>query len=59
MPEASDFDNYLLTGEVGAEADINDRLSLRVVLQDRYDSTPAAGKERNDLSLIAGLGFSL
>ncbi|HOU21608.1 MAG: DUF481 domain-containing protein [Kiritimatiellae bacterium] len=59
MPEASDFDNYLLTGEVGAEADINDRLSLRVVLQDRYDSTPAAGKDRNDLSLIAGLGFSL
>ena len=59
VPEASDFDNYLLTGEVGVEAAINDHLSLRVVLQDRYDSTPAAGKEHNDLTLIAGLGFSL
>lgn len=59
IPEASDFDNYLLTGEVGVEAAINASLSLRVVLQDRYDSTPATGKERNDLSLIAGLGLAL
>jgi len=59
MPEAEDFDNYLLTGEIGIEAAINDHLSLRVVLQDKYDNTPAAGAERNDVSLIAGLGFTL
>ena len=59
LPEAEDFDNYLLTAEIGVEAAMNDHLSLRVVLQDKYDSTPAAGAERNDLSLIAGLGFSL
>ena len=59
VPEAEDFDNYLLTGEIGVEASINDHLSLRVVVQDKYDNTPAEGKERNDLSLIAGLGLSL
>ena len=59
MPEAEDFDNYLLVGEIGVEAAMSDRLSLRVVLQDKYDNTPAAGKERNDLSLIAGLGLQL
>ena len=59
LPEAEDFDNYLLTAEIGVEAAMNDHLSLRVGLQDKYDSTPAAGAERNDLSLIAGLGFSL
>ena len=59
MPEAEDFDNYLMVGEIGVEAAMNDRLSLRVVLQDKYDSTPAPGAERNDLSLIAGLGFTL
>lgn len=59
LPEASDFDSYLLTGEIGVEAAINDHLSLRVVLQDKYDSTPAPGSERNDLSLIAGLGWTL
>ena len=59
LPEAEDFDNYLLTAEVGVEAAMNDHLSLRVVLQDKYDSTPAPGAERNDLSLIAGFGLSL
>jgi putative salt-induced outer membrane protein YdiY len=58
-PEASDFGNYLLAAEVGVEAAMSERLSLRVVLQDSYDSTPAAETERNDLSLIAGLGFTL
>ncbi len=59
LPEAEDFDNYLLVGEIGVEAAMNERLNLRVVLQDKYDNIPAAGKERNDLSLIAGIGLSL
>ena len=59
LPEAEDFDNYLLIGEIGVEAAMSDRLSLRVVLQDKYDNTPAEGKERNDFSLIAGVGIQL
>lgn len=59
IPEASDFDSYLLNAEIGLEAAMNDHLSLRVVLQDTYDSTPAAEAERNDLSLIAGIGLTL
>lgn len=58
-PEAEDFDNYLLTFEFGIEAALNETLSLRVVVQDKYDSTPAAGAEYNDVSLIAGLGLTL
>ena len=58
-PEANDFDNYMLTGEVGIEAAMSEHLSLRVVVQDKYDSTPAVGAEFNDVSLIAGLGLSL
>ncbi len=58
-PEAEDFDNYLLTFELGVEAAMNETLSLRVVVQDKYDSTPAAGAEYNDVSLIAGLGLTL
>lgn len=58
-PEAGDFNNYLLTGEVGIEAAMNAHLNLRVVVQDKYDSTPAAGAEYNDVSLIAGLGLTL
>ena len=59
VPEAEDFDNYLLTGEIGVEAAMSERLNLRVVVQDKYDSTPAANAECNDVSLIAGVGLSL
>ena len=30
------------------------KVSLRVVLQDKYNSEPGAGKDQNDLTLIAG-----
>ena len=59
MPAADDFDDYLLNGEIGVEAAMTERVSLKLVLQDKYDSTPAAEAEYNDLSLIAGLGFTL
>ncbi len=59
IPEIVDFDNYLLTAEVGVEVAMNERLNLRVVLQDKYDSTPAAGADKNDLSLIAGIGLTI
>lgn len=59
LPEFEDFDNYLINGQIGIEAEINADLSLRVVFQDRYDSTPAPGKDENDLSLIAGFGYTL
>ena len=59
IPDTGDFDSYLLNAEIGVEVAMSERLSLRVVLQDKYDSTPAADAERNDLSLIAGIGFTL
>lgn len=56
VPEAGDFENYLLTAELGAEAPLAGRLNLRVVLKDTYDNTPAEGREENDLSIIGGVG---
>ena len=59
LPKADDFEDYLLNAEVGIEAAVNARISLRFVLQDKYDSTPAEGREKNDLTLIAGVGVKL
>ena len=59
LPRIDDFGNSLLTAEVGIEAAINSRMSLRLVLEDKYDSEPADGLKENDLSLIAGLGVKL
>lgn len=59
LPAFQDFGDYLVNAEVGAEAAMNARLSLRVVLQDKYDSTPGQDLKKNDLLLIAGLTFKL
>lgn len=59
LPSFEDFSQCLLNGEVGAEAAMNASLSLRVVLQDKYNSDPAPGKDENDLRLIAGLSYKL
>jgi putative salt-induced outer membrane protein YdiY len=59
LPGADDFGDYLLNAEIGAEAAMNSRVNLRIVLQDKYDSTPGEGLEKNDLVLIAGVSMSL
>ena len=59
LPSFEDFSDTLINAEVGAEAAINARLSLRLVFQDKYDSTPGEGLKQNDLVLIGGLTFKL
>lgn len=59
LPEAGDFGNHLLNAEVGCEAALNSRMSLRLVLQDKYDSEPGPDLERNDILFIAGVSFKL
>lgn len=59
LPSFEDFSDTLINAEVGAEAAMNARLSLRLVFQDKYDSTPGAGLEHNDLVLIGGLSYKL
>jgi putative salt-induced outer membrane protein YdiY len=59
LPEADDFENYLLNFEIGARARLNGNLSLRVVLTQRYDNTPGQGNERSDWSLVSGISYRL
>ncbi len=59
LPKTDDFNDYLLNAELGVEAAMTTRLNLRLVLQDKYDSTPGAGLKENDLTLIAGISLSL
>ena len=50
-------EKYVMTAEVGIDAAITKRWSLRVVLQDVYDSQPAQGRESNDVRLVAGTAY--
>jgi putative salt-induced outer membrane protein YdiY len=57
LPRADDFENYLFNAEAGVEAALTAMLNLRFVLQDRYNSEPPPGLEKNDVAVITALVF--
>lgn len=57
QPKIDEWTQYFLTGELGAEADLTKKMSLRVVLQDWYVSNPAPNRQSNDLRVIAGVNY--
>jgi putative salt-induced outer membrane protein YdiY len=59
LPNTERFSDYLVNSELGVEAALNASLNLRLVLQDKYDSEPAADKDKNDLTFIAGVSVKL
>ncbi len=59
LPQVDRFSNYIINGEVGVETAMSKKLSLMVLFQDSYHSEPAAGREQNDLKLIAGVKYKL
>jgi len=59
LPNVSDFSEFILKGELGFEAGVNNRMGLRLMLRNIYDSSPAAGRTNNDLMLISMVTFKL
>jgi putative salt-induced outer membrane protein YdiY len=50
-------EKYVITAEVGIDTTITKKWSLRLLFQDIYDSEPAAGRESNDMRLVAGTAY--
>ena len=59
VPQASDFSNSYLIAEAGFRTRLSERWALRTFVRNVYDATPAVGREKNDLSLIAGVSYAL
>ena len=57
LPQVDRFKNYIVNGEIGVEAGLTQKLSLRAWLQDTYDNEPAAGRLKNDIKLISGVAY--
>lgn len=55
----SETDIFFLNAEIGAEAKLNARLSLRVVLKHKYDNDPEPGVKNNDLTLFSGISVRI
>jgi putative salt-induced outer membrane protein YdiY len=58
MPQVDRFHNYIITAEIGAEAALTPRLSLRGQLLDTYDNVPADDRKKNDIKLITSLAYT-
>ena len=57
LPQVDDFNNYIINGEIGIEAALNKKLSLRSFLQDTYDNQPAPDREKNDLKWVTAIAY--
>jgi putative salt-induced outer membrane protein YdiY len=55
VPRADDLGDYQILASAYIDAAMTDDLSLRVTVSDTYDSTPAAGRDANDLLVTAGI----
>ena len=61
LPQVDDFNNYIINGEIGVEADLSKdkHWTLRTYLTDTYNNVPAAGRKSNDLKLVTALAYKL
>jgi Putative salt-induced outer membrane protein len=57
LPQVDDFENYILNFELGIEASLTEKLSLRSYIQDTYDNVPAEGRKRNDLKWVTAIAY--
>jgi putative salt-induced outer membrane protein YdiY len=57
LPQVDDWENYIINAELGLEAGLTQKLSLRTFLQDTYDNQPAPGRRKNDLKLVSALAY--
>ncbi len=57
LPKVTDFSQYLFNFEIGVQTDITPKLSLRTFIQDSFNSQPAAGRKKNDIRLVTGVGY--
>ncbi len=57
LMKADDVNRYILNAETGAQAPMTSALNIRITLKNRYNSSPAEGIEKNDLTLTAALAW--
>ena len=57
LPQVDDFENWVMNAEAGVSAPITKAIDVRLIVQDTFDNRPAPGRYKNDLKLIAALGY--
>lgn len=57
LPQADEFDNYLVNFELGVETGLTKSVSLKTFMVDNFATQPASGRQKNDFKLVSGLTY--
>ena len=57
LPSFEDFADYLLNTEIGIETSISSAFSLKLTVQNKFNSRPAVEKKNSDLTAIASVNY--
>jgi putative salt-induced outer membrane protein YdiY len=57
LPQIDRWRNYIINAEVGVEAALSKKLSLRSYVLDTYDNEPAEGRKKNDIKWVTALAY--
>jgi putative salt-induced outer membrane protein YdiY len=57
LAQVDKFDNWIANAELGISAPMSKVLDVRLILDDTYNNQPAPGRQKNDLKLLAGIGY--
>jgi putative salt-induced outer membrane protein YdiY len=57
IPQVDKLENWILNAEAGVSAPITKSLDVRLIAQDTYNNRPAPDRLKNDLKLLAGIGY--
>ena len=59
LPDIEQNGNFLANAEAGIEAAVKGPFSLKLKIEDRYNSKPAEGKEENDVLVTSAVCYKL
>ncbi len=57
LPDVTQWWRYRLNADVNVRAPLTQAVSLRLGLNNRFDTSPRPGVKKNDFSLQSGIGF--
>lgn len=57
LPDVTEWWRYRLNADANVRAPLTKTVSLRLGLNNRFDTSPRPGVKKNDFSLQSGIGF--
>jgi putative salt-induced outer membrane protein YdiY len=56
-PQVDNFENYIVSAEIGVETTLSKSFTLKTFLDNEYNNLPAPGKLKNDAKIVAAVGY--